>query len=412
MAHSHASGPRGHVPRVVVDLEKLRHINCGLGRFCLHLGRGIHAAAAGRFEPVFLLPRDAWRYFPGIRPAGLTVRPWRKEAVQRWLRPLRRAIGGRPAPDLWHSTNQMTKYLPLDPRVPVLLTIHDLNFLHESGADSRPRERARKLADIQRRVDRATAIVTDSRWVADDLARHVDLRDTPVRVVPLGVAPPVPAAAARPPFVPPGPFLLSVGNALPHKNFHVLLDLAEAVPETRVVIAGKKATPYGEHVRRQVAQRGLAGRVILPGEVSDADRQWLYERCEAFFFPSLTEGFGFPVLEAMQCGKPVFISRRTSLPEIAGDLGEYLDAFDGPALAAAFRRGMARYHAVPGRADALRRHAARFSWEATARGYADVYADLLGATAAAHAPRVPSGVPLESGENERRTDVSPLRRAC
>lgn len=393
--------PRGSIPRVVIDLEKLRHINCGLGRFSLHLGRGIHAAAAGRFEPVFLLPKGGWRHFPGITAGELTVAPWRKEAVQRFLRPLLPAWCHRQRPALWHSTNQMTKYLPLDSRVPVLLTIHDLNFLHESGTDNQAHDRGRKLADIQRRVDRATAIVTDSRWVADDVARHVDLGGRPVHVVPLGVAPPLPAAAARPAFLPPGPFLLTVGNALPHKNFHVLLDLIEAEPGTRLVIAGKKATPYGEHLQRLVAARGLAGRVTMPGEVSDADRQWLYERCEAFFFPSLTEGFGFPVLEAMQCGRPVFCSRRTSLPEIAGDLGEYLDAFDGPSLAAAYRAGMARFHADPQRGATLRRHAASYSWGATARGYADVYASLLGLDGAA-----------DRGAEPAATGIPPLRRAC
>ncbi|MFZ4731515.1 MAG: glycosyltransferase family 4 protein, partial [Pirellulales bacterium] len=389
------------LPRVVIDLEKLRHINCGLGRFSLHLGRGIHAAAAGRFEPVFLLPKEGWRHFPGITAAGLTVTPWRKEAVQRCLRPLLPSWcrGRRPA--LWHSTNQMTKYLPLDSRVPVLLTIHDLNFLHEAGVDAEPSDRARKLADIQRRVDRATAIVTDSRWVADDVARHVDLGDRPVYVVPLGVAAPLPAAAARPAFLPPGPFLLTVGNALPHKNFHVLLDLVAAEPGTRLVIAGKKTTPYGAHLQRLIGERGLAGRVIMPGEVSDADRQWLYERCEAFFFPSLTEGFGFPVLEAMQCGRPVFCSRRTSLPEIAGDLGEYLDAYDGPSLAAAYRAGMARFHADPQRAGTLRRHAAAYSWAATARGYAAVYASLLGLDGT-----------VSGGMEPAATGIPPLRRAC
>jgi glycosyltransferase involved in cell wall biosynthesis len=144
------------------------------------------------------------------------------------------------------------------------------------------------------------------------------------------------------------------------------------------VIAGKKTTPYGEFLEREVAQRGLAGRVILPGEVSDGDRQWLYEHCEAFLFPSLTEGFGFPVLEAMQCGRPVFLSRRTSLPEIAGDLGFYFEGYEPAALAAVYREGLLRYQADPAFATRLKDHAAGFSWAATARGYADVYAGILG----------------------------------
>ena len=158
---------RGSIPRVVIDLEKLRHINCGLGRFSLHLGRGIHAAAAGRFEPVFLLPKGGWRHFPGITAGELTVAPWRKEAVQRFLRPLLPPWCHRQRPALWHSTNQMTKYLPLDSRVPVLLTIHDLAFLHEAPGGSRDRKARRKLAGIQRKIDRSTAIVTDTRYVAD-----------------------------------------------------------------------------------------------------------------------------------------------------------------------------------------------------------------------------------------------------
>ncbi|MEI8369145.1 MAG: glycosyltransferase family 1 protein [Planctomycetia bacterium] len=373
----------GGRPRVVIDLEKLRHINCGLGRFSLHLGRELLALADDRFEPVFFLPRGAEAWFadaaplPGSRFGRLGVAPWRKEAVQRLYRPLVRPVMGRPAFAAWHVTNQMSRYWPLDPRVPVILTIHDLNFLHEAPHDEQFATAARKLADIQRKIDRAAVIVTDSLFVAQDVARHLVLQDKPVHVVPLGVPLPVPASTSRPGFLPPGPFLFTVGNCLAHKNFHVLLDLLEKLPGQRLVIGGKKATPYGDYLEREVAARRLGDRVALPGEVSDADRQWLYENCEAFLFPSLTEGFGFPVLEAMLCGKPVFMSRRTSLPEIAGDHGYFFDAYDGDSLAAAYWSGMGRYHSDPAAAERAREHARSFSWERMARGYAAVYAGLL-----------------------------------
>ena len=373
----------GGRPRVVIDLEKLRHINCGLGRFSLHLGRELLALADERFEPVFFLPRGAEAWFAdaaplsGVRFGRLGVVPWRKEAVQRFYRPLVRPVMGRPAFAAWHATNQMSRYWPLDPRVPVILTIHDLNFLHEAPHDEQFAMAARKLADIQRKIDRAAVIVTDSLFVAQDVARHLVVRDKPVHVVPLGVPRPVPAATSRPGFLPPGPFLFTVGNCLAHKNFHVLLDLLEKLPGQRLVIGGKKATPYGDYLEREVAARRLGERVALPGEVSDADRQWLYENCEAFLFPSLTEGFGFPVLEAMLCGKPVFMSRRTSLPEIAGDHGYFFDAYDGAALAAAYWSGMGRYHSDPAAAERAREHARSFSWQRMARGYAAVYASLL-----------------------------------
>jgi glycosyltransferase involved in cell wall biosynthesis len=83
------------------------------------------------------------------------------------------------------------------------------------------------------------------------------------------------------------------------------------------------------------------------------------------------------VLEAMQCGRPVFLSRRTSLPEIAGDLGFYFDGYEPAELAAVYRDGLTRYAADPAFATRLKNHAAGFSWAATARGYADVYEGIL-----------------------------------
>jgi len=375
-------GQRGsmsdRLPRVVIDLEKLRHINCGLGRFAFHLAHELVAVSAGRFRPVLFLPAGSERHLPAGGFDRLEVAFWKKEGLTRLLRPVVRPFLPPADVALWHVTNQTSKYLPLDPRVPVVLTIHDLSFLHEAPRDGRDREITRKLAAIRRKVERATAIVTDSQWVADDVRRHVPLGGRPVHVVPLGIGPPPPAAAARPAFVPPGPFLLTVGNSLPHKNFHVLLDLVERLPDARLVIAGKKATPYGEFLDREVARRRLGDRVVLPGEVSDGDRQWLYEHCEGFLFPSLTEGFGLPVLEAMQCGRPVFLSRGTSLPEVAGSHGFYFDSYAPEAMAAVIRQGLERFRADGAAGDHLRRHAAGFSWQATAAGYARVYEQVLG----------------------------------
>jgi glycosyltransferase involved in cell wall biosynthesis len=365
------------LPRVVIDLEKLRHINCGLGRFSLHLGQELLAIAAGRFRPVFFLPPGCEQYFPAGGFDRIEVSNWRKERLQRLVRPLAQPLLGTPLASLWHVTNQTSKYMPLDGRIPVVLTIHDLTFLHEAPREGRAWEIGRKLAAIQAKIARSTLIATDSAYVADDVRSNLDVGTRPIRVVPLGFSTPGTAAAGRPAFLPPGPFLLTLGNCLPHKNFHVLLDLAERLPERRLVIAGKNATPYGDHIAREVTRRGLADRVLLPGEVSDGDRQWLYENCEAFFFPSLSEGFGLPVLEAMHAGRPVFVGRNTSLAEVAGDLGFYLDSYAGDALVAAYRAGMERFDAGADFPDRLRRHAQGFSWGATAAGYAAVYAEAL-----------------------------------
>lgn len=363
-------------PRVVIDVEKLRHANCGLGRFCRHLAEGILTSGDTGFDPVFFLPRRAAPPRSAGCVAQIDVRPWRKESFARFYRPLVASFARRRY-DLWHMTNQTSKYLPLDPDVPVVLTIHDLNFLHDDRRE--PGRAARKLADVQRKVDRAAAIVTDTRYVAADVARHLRLDGKPVHVIPLGMPARVTAAPARPAGVPPGPFLLAIGNALPHKNFHVLLEAVAALPTARLVIAGNRDTPYGRRLADLIAAAGLERRVIQTGEVSDADRQWLYEHCEALLVPSLTEGFGLPVLEAMQCGRPVFLSRLTCLPEVGGDLGFYWDSFSPEHMQQVLRTGLAAVHADPGYAERARGHAARFSWERAVQDYLAVYDTVLAA---------------------------------
>ena len=74
--------------------------------------------------------------------------------------------------------------------------------------------------------------------------------------------------------------------------------------------------------------KGLEERIILPGEISDMDKYWLYKNCEAFVFPSMYEGFGLPVIEAMNFGKPVFLSTFSSLPEVGGKYALYWENFD------------------------------------------------------------------------------------
>ena len=365
------------LPRVVVDLEKIRHINTGLGRFSLHLGRELLNAARGRFQPVFFLPRGAERHFPTGGFDLIDAAEWKKESLRRFVRPIVQPLLPQPAVDLWHVSNQASKYLPLDRRIPVVLTIHDLNFLHEGPPERRRWEIRRKLAAVQRRIDRAAAVVTVSQFTADDVQSHLNLKGRPVHVVPNGMAPPPAASAVRPAFLTEGPFLLTVGNVLPHKNFRVLIGLMERLPGRRLVIAGKKATPYGAAIEREIARRGLGDRVIMPGEVSDGDRQWLYEHCEAFLFPSLAEGFGFPVLEAMQCGKPVFLSRATSLPEIGGENGFYFESYEPESMARVFHAGMARVDNTAGFTETLHIHAASFTWASAAERYAQVYDRVL-----------------------------------
>lgn len=362
---------------VVIDVERLRFLNCGLGRFSLHLGEALRAAAASEFRTVFLIPPK----LPSVFEPGehfITARPWRKHSFVRWIRPLMVASAEERRCDLWHVSHQNSKYWPLCPRTPVLLTIHDLNFLHERPASEIPR----CVRLLQRRVDRARAIATVSEFSAQQVRDHLDLGDKPLRVIYNGLSAPRLGMSERPSFLPPGPFLFTIGDITAKKNFHVLLDMMEHLPQRRLVIAGRKEDRYGRYIEREVHRRRLGQRVFVPGEVPDTERQWLYENCEAFMFPSIAEGFGLPVIEAMSFGKAVFLAHSTSLPEVGGQCAFYWTSFEPGAMARMLQAGLDRALSEPQLADRCREHASRFSWQRAAQDYLQYYRDLLATPAA------------------------------
>jgi glycosyltransferase involved in cell wall biosynthesis len=170
------------------------------------------------------------------------------------------------------------------------------------------------------------------------------------------------------------PYLLHISRMAPSKNIAALIKLAAAWPEQRLVLAGARSD-YSDEVQRQVAARGLSN-VLIRLDLSEAQKAWLYAHCLGFVFPSLAEGFGLPPIEAMHFGKPVFLSRLTSLPEVGGDQACYFDSFDGASMRAVVQAGLAE-HALPGRAAAIVAHARRFSWARCADEHLALYRRLL-----------------------------------
>jgi glycosyltransferase involved in cell wall biosynthesis len=158
----------------------------------------------------------------------------------------------------------------------------------------------------------------------------------------------------------------------PSKNPQALIELARRWPEMRFVLCG----PPSDDAQRLKAQVHLPNLQFHLG-ISDAHKAWAYAHCSGFLFPSLTEGFGLPPIEAMHFGKPVFLARRTCLPEIGGDAADYFDSFDPGAMRQVVEDGLRR-HAASGRPQLVRQHAAQFDWDRAAQGYLAVYRRLLG----------------------------------
>ncbi len=358
---------------VTIDLERLKTPHCGLGQYSLHLGRALAQQAGDELQLRLFLPPGQAALFAGLPVEFDFVRSWRREALMRPLRPLLAALP-RPRVDLWHTTHQQAKYLPLDARTPVLLTIHDLNFLREG----RPAKVVRELRSVQRLVDRAVAVTTISQFVAGEVHEHLNLRGKPLHVIYNGAFAGPREAAIRPAWLPEGPFLFTIGDITPKKNFHVLVDFLARIADYRLVIAGRKGHAYAGEIEALARERQLSDRVLLPGPISDAERAWLYEHCEALVFPSKTEGFGLPVIEAMSLGRPVFVSHATSLPEVAGPLGFYWHDYSPEHMADVFHAGLQTFAADPDYSRKLKAYASRFTWDRAAAGYLQVYRDLLG----------------------------------
>jgi glycosyltransferase involved in cell wall biosynthesis len=124
------------------------------------------------------------------------------------------------------------------------------------------------------------------------------------------------------------------------------------------------------------AKEGVADRLHILGPVSEADKAWYLQNCHAFLMPSLAEGFGAPVVEAMVFGKPLFLANRTSLPEIGSDVAFYFDDFSSDHMQQVFKQGMMHYQ-QNGLAEKIINRGKDFSWEEKAQDYLKVYRSLL-----------------------------------
>lgn len=250
-------------------------------------------------------------------------------------------------------------FLPLVRPCPGVVTVHDLAF-EAHPEDFSPRTGAKFRWLTPRAARSAERVVCDSAFTRDDLCERYGVDPDVVRVIPL--APSLPIGTAPAPGG--GPYLLGVGDLRAKKNWRRLAEAWRASGlEHRLVIAGADAGE-GPHLREL--------GVELPGFVTDAELDALMRGAAAVVHPSLYEGFGLVIVEAMARGVPVAAARGTSLPEAGGDAAVYFDPLDLDDIGAAIGAVLARRGEL---AAAGRERAAQLSWEQTAARTAEVYAE-------------------------------------
>lgn len=288
--------------------------------------------------------------------------------------------------DLLHATDFV---LPPSRARRKLLTVHDLAFLFYPDA-AMPSLHHYLNVVVPRSVRRADGLIADSYHTARDLTGQWQVAPERITVVQGAVdalrfhpvTDPQRLAAVRQRYgIGAGPFILGLSRLEPRKNFARLIEAfaaaraAGSLPH-RLVIGGSKGWLY-DAIFARAQELHLGDLVHFPGFIDDADLAALYSAADLFAYPSLYEGFGLPVLEAMACGTPVLTANNSCLPEAGGPGAIYVDAEDVDSIAA----GLVRLAGDRSLRAELRRagmaHAATFTWERSAQQLLAAYRKML-----------------------------------
>jgi glycosyltransferase involved in cell wall biosynthesis len=350
------------VPKILVDLERMRYPNTGLYHYCLHLGNALqqqehlHKARLG-----FYLRKET---LPLFEQSPLNY-------IQHSLDKHHMLFAAKF--NIWHCTFQGSNYFPKSSKTKIVLTIHDLNFLYEELPHSRQKK---FLHSLQRKINRADVVIAISEFVKKDMLHNLQATGKQVKVIYNGcnindaLAPSVPA------IVPSAPFIFTIGAINEKKNLHVLPGML-LHNDYFLVIAG---TAHDENYKKKILDAAknldVDKRIIFTGAILESEKYWYLRNCLVFAFPSLAEGFGLPVIEAMHFGKPVILSKATSLPEIGGEYAYYFDEFDPFSMQNTLEETLSDYTSRNNAAKIIE-WSQNFDWQTTAEKHWQVYESLL-----------------------------------
>jgi glycosyltransferase involved in cell wall biosynthesis len=373
--------------RIALNAGILRAPRTGIGQYLVELVQAL--AAYPEFELALF---NGWNYsselpaaaLPGYsRVSGLIKRYVPNAYALRRLIEQQRFNRGSAGVDLYHDPSLW----PFQFDGPMVMTLHDLTHVH--FPETQPVDR---LVEIERHADRsvvrAQRILVDSAFIGDEVCRHYGVAAERVVVAPLGCAARFHPRATAQLLAPlqaldlqPGRYLLCVGTLEPRKNLQLALRAYERLPaalreQYPLVIVGMSG--WRPEQLAEPLQKALAtGQVRLLGYQTDTAIAELLAGARLLLFPSLYEGFGLPVLEAMASGTPVILSNSSALPEVAGDAGTYIDAQDERGCAEAIQQLIDDQSEWQRRRELGLQRAKEFSWQRCAAITAGVYRQVL-----------------------------------
>lgn len=354
--------------KVLIDLSSLKNIYCGLGQVALNYGNYFkenYNASESIYELTFLMPKKLEGMFgDNVKYISSTnlIRKHFNLLIPRY--------------DIWHSIHQLSRFSPTDASTKQILTIHDLNYLYEKSGEAKDKLHTK----IQKKVERANIITCISKFAKKDIESHLNINGKNCLVIYNGVEQYNQIDSVKPKSDIKAPFFFSIGVLERKKNFHVLFDMMKQMPDKTLYIAGKepkrsKHKEYVNSLRQQLIDKNIHN-VVLLGPVSQEEKIWLYKNCEAFIFPSLFEGFGLPIIEALQFGKPVIANKGTSLIEIGDKHVGFIENFDSEHIKQVTLKHINEFSNSPDRIRAAIKYAETFTYKKHFQEYEKLYSQL------------------------------------
>ena len=345
---------------VLLNFELMKFENTGLFHFDKSLGKALIAQNDKNVDFTIYSDQKSLNYFDGDANKLLSTL---KTKLLFWKFKKYRLV---------HFTNQYCRLSFKYFNCPKVFTIHDLNQLHEPQI--KKHKLNKHLRKLKKRIDLANRVIAISNFVAKDIASFFPEAEKKIKVIYNGADKLKAKENHQPKYLPTKSFLFAIGFLSPKKNFHTLPALLKG-NNYELIISGIE-TSYKENILAEALKYNCLDRVIITGTITDDDKAWYYKNCSAFLFPSTAEGFGLPVIEAMYFGKPVFLSKYTSLPEIGGDAAFYFNSFEPIDMQETFTKGIETYE-LENWKEKIMLHASKFNWDDTAKQYLALYKELM-----------------------------------
>lgn len=359
----------GMQKKILIDAERLKYPKSGIANVCVSLIKGLDEKASD-FNYTFYGPK---KNIPQTKK-NFTVIDWKFWQKKIPFNTSKFA--------LIHTAHQLSDYFhTIKKGQKKVVTLHDLNFLHDNSSEKKV-SKSKNL--VQKNIGNADAVVCISEFVKDDFIKNkalFSLKDNvKVEVIYNGLIFPESADfSSKNSYSFAGKkFILNIGVLFPKKNQEVLLDLISQNDRHLVLVTSSAKSAYKEKFLEKIKTLGLEDRVHILENVDNSEKYFLLQQCESYCHPSLAEGFGIPPVEAMYFGKPVFLSRLTSLPEIGGNLAFYFDDFSAEHMQQVYASGMQAYGSKSAEfASQLKERALKFGYLEMAGAYEKLYSELL-----------------------------------